>query len=335
MDNEKKYDENIHLIMKSLAGEATDTELDTLTSWKNKNPENRKEYERMVKLWQGIEQTKTRQQVSVDKAWERFGKEIDKQQTKKKSGSVRSLKFRLLRVAAIIFGVIFSGALFYILVENYTTETCITKNTPEDIVLPDGSKVSMNKHSKLTWPKQFPDGPRRVTLEGEAFFDVEPDRERPFVVDVNDVIVRVTGTSFYVSAYRNTTSIEVIVKSGSVNLHKSALSNNGIMIKAGQKGVYSQSDRRIVKQENEDMNYLAWKTKILTFHNQPFKKVVETINEVYDKKIIIGNKNLEKCLITVRFEQQSLDSVLEVLKNTLNISISKENENYILTGDCS
>jgi transmembrane sensor len=335
MNNEKKkYDENVHLIIKYLAGEATTSEIDTLASWRNENPVNQKEYERMVKLWKSIEQTKNRKKVSVDKAWEKFGKEIDKQQTKKKSGSIRSLNYRLIWIAAVIFGVIFSGVLFNIFIERYTTETYTTKTSPADITLPDGSKVSINRYSTLTWPKQFPEGLRRVTLEGEAFFDVRPNKERPFVVDVNDVIVRVTGTSFHVSAYRKNKTIEVIVTSGAVKLNKSALSKDGVSLKAGQKGIYDQSDKTIKKRQNTDMNYLAWKTKILTFRNQPFIKVVETMNKVYDKKIIIENKNLEECLITVRFEQQSLKSVLEVLRNTLNISITKKDESYILTGDC-
>ena len=95
-------------------------------------------------------------------------------------------------------------------------------STPNQVIneytLPDGSVVALNSNSKLVFPKQFNGDTREVTIEGEAFFDVKPNPEKPFIINAGKAQIKVVGTSFNVSAYPETETLEVVVKTGKVQV---------------------------------------------------------------------------------------------------------------------
>jgi transmembrane sensor len=117
-------------------------------------------------------------------------------------------------------------------------------STPNQVIneyiLPDGSVVALNSNSKLVFPKQFKGDTREVTIEGEAFFDVKPNAEKPFIINAGNAQVKVVGTSFNVCAYPETETVEVVVETGKVQVisknNELTARLNEVFLVPGEKG---------------------------------------------------------------------------------------------------
>jgi ferric-dicitrate binding protein FerR (iron transport regulator) len=199
-------------------------------------------------------------------------------------------------------------------------------------VLPDGSEVWLNAESRLTYHKGFVKD-REVTLEGEAFFDVEKDREHTFTIRANDVVVQVLGTSFNVRAYQSEILTEVFVVTGKVSV-KTDDENQNIVLLPGMTGVLSHNNHQLSINTEADANRLAWKNKELVFKKTPLRNVVKTLSFYFKKDFTIRNKELNNCRFTGSFKDPSLDEVLESLRLALDLDlkIDPQQNSYTLDG---
>src|SRR5690606_25698590 len=124
----------------------------------------------------------------------------------------------------------------------------IPKGKKFQIQLSDGTLVHLNAGSSLRYPVDFlSEGPRQVFLSGEAYFDVAKNASNPFIVNVDDLEVRVLGTQFNVSAYSEDEYIDVVLVEGSVNLNKKE--GDMVELSPGQKGSYKQNSDSITVNE--------------------------------------------------------------------------------------
>ena len=191
--------------------------------------------------------------------------------------------------------------------------------------LPDGSIVTLNKHSVLSYPGKFKGDNRSISLQGEAFFQVTPDKSKPFIVQVNDVTVRVVGTSFNIKSINGNT--EVIVETGIVQVIRN---NQRVDLKPNDKLLVKSSDSLFEKQKETGTLYNYYRTKEFECDNTPLWKLVEILNQAYDVKIIIGNNKLRNLPLTTTFNNESLDNILEVIRQTFKISVVRSGNSIIL-----
>lgn len=195
---------------------------------------------------------------------------------------------------------------------------------PFSKTLPDGSSVTLNRDSKITYNKGLKGTSRKLALQGEAYFNVKGDKDKPFVVRVNDITVKVIGTSFNIDATDDST--EIIVKSGIVEV-----SRNGryVTLRASDKLVIG-SKGELIKQKEYDELYNYYETKQFICNNTPLWKLVAKLNEVYAAKIIIQRKELANLPLTTIFKNEKLDNILQVISETFDITISREGDTVIL-----
>jgi ferric-dicitrate binding protein FerR (iron transport regulator) len=200
-------------------------------------------------------------------------------------------------------------------------------------VLPDGSVVALNSNSQLQFPKKFKGDVREVTIVGEAFFDVKPNPEKPFIIHAGNAQVKVLGTSFNVCAYPDTNTIEVIVESGKVqvinNNHDLALQE--VYLTPGEKGIVYVDENTIEKLVNTDPNFISWKTHDLVFNKVPLHEVVRCLEKTYHIDIEITEPELNNLLYEGHFNKKPLDFVLDVIRLTFNLELTVENELYTLS----
>jgi ferric-dicitrate binding protein FerR (iron transport regulator) len=174
---------------------------------------------------------------------------------------------------------------------------------------------------------------REVRLAGEAWFDVVRDTLRPFRIDAGSALVEVLGTSFNVNAYRENPVVEITVESGIVALTGKEDAREQIVLLAGNSGTYDASLKELVLVPRSDPNNLSWKTRELFFENTPLAEVAGLVSKVYNVDLQLSGPDLASCPITVSFQDQSLESVLNVLARTLDLEISRSKGSIYLSGE--
>jgi len=204
-----------------------------------------------------------------------------------------------------------------------------------EFVLPDGSVVALNSNSQLQFPKKFRGNTREVTIIGEAFFDVKPNPEKPFVINAGKAQVKVLGTSFNVSAYPETETVEVVVKTGKVqvvnNLGESLNNESEVFLSPGEKSILFNESNILQKTENLDPNYLAWKTHDLIFNEVPLIEVVQCLEKVYHVQIQLSEPELSDLLLEAHFDKKPIDFILNVVRLTFDLNLLEENKQFTLS----
>lgn len=312
------------LITKHLAGETSANEQKELFLWINKSPENKRHFDQLKKAFDLTEQhfrpTVQNIDVNIDHEWARFTEAIGKEDNVRRLSSSHVW----LRIAATVLLLVAAGGLLYNYLKPDQTvyQTAENRNT---ILLPDGSEVVLNRYTRLSFDPDFGEESRTVSLEGEAFFDVQPDEHRPFIILTENAKVQVLGTSFNVNAYDSLDAVEVIVETGVVSLQP-VQGNDKVELTAGQKGIYSRATQALATATNNDVNYLSWNTERIVFVENDLRSVIETLRKTYHADITLPADIPQTCIVTVTFEGQSLESVLKVLEQTLDIR-------YTIRGD--
>jgi len=204
-----------------------------------------------------------------------------------------------------------------------------------EYTLPDGSVVALNSNSKLVFPKNFKGDTREVIIYGEAFFDVKPNPEKPFIINAGNAQVKVVGTSFNVSAYPESETVEVVVQTGKVQViskNTEALTSvNEVYLVPGEKGTLFNKNSTLEKSENTNPNYLAWKTRDFTFNEVPLNEVFQCLEKTYHVKIQVDKPELNDLILNAQFDKKPIDFILNVVGLTFNLELSVEDEQYIFS----
>lgn len=323
--NENRYDIIDDLITRCLTGEATDHEQKQLASWIAERKENERYYLGMRKALElGSQYVATgsdEMKIDVDHEWDQFLGNIGR----KDSGNTVDMRdsppstSRWLRIAAAVTLLVASGiAINYFMFRNPDT-IYTAAEAGLTVTLPDGSEVDLNRNSELAYTDLFGQERREVRLKGEAFFDVKRNPALPFVIHAGGANIEVLGTSFNVRSYENTNEVEVTVATGVVKL-RAGDGTGEAQLRAGERGIYSTLTGQVVQQVNQDANFLSWKTRKIVFTEATLQSVVETLNRVYGASIVLSAKVPSTCAVTVSFDHQTLEAVLNVLKDTLNLT---------------
>jgi len=269
-----------------------------------------------------------------EKAWQKVDARINARRRKMRPIYLNPL-YRI--AAAIIFAalLLFSGYEVLKTPSSLAMNEIISgKEVLNPITLPDGTLVSLNSDSKISYPKKFSGKTREVKLEGEAFFQVKPNKNMPFIIQVGNAQVKVLGTSFNVNAYPMAKQIEVIVETGRVqfmNQSPEIQDASELILNPGDKGTLDCSDHLMLKTSNQDPNFMAWKTRNFIFTATPLSEVVKELEKVYKVEINIANPELNGLLLTSRFNNYTVDFILEeIIKTTFGIEVENVSGNYIL-----
>jgi ferric-dicitrate binding protein FerR (iron transport regulator) len=232
-----------------------------------------------------------------------------------------------MRIAALLILIIGAAGLGYYLLSDQPVKYLVVATKQQILAdtLPDGSVVTLNKNSVINYPSKFKGETRAVILKGEAFFNVTPGKKKPFIISVNDVTIKVVGTSFNVRSVKGVT--EVIVETGIVQVTRK---NETVELRPEEKIKVSESDSVLIKEKEEEKLYNYYRTKEFVCDDTPLWKLVEVLNEAYDTSIVIENKELRNLKLNTTFVNESLDNVLDIASLTFGFTVTKENGRYIL-----
>lgn len=184
------------------------------------------------------------------------------------------------------------------------------------ITLPDNTKVTLNADSKITYLKEFLPDERTIHLEGEAFFEVAKDPERPFVVHANEANMTVLGTSFNVRSYPENKYIETTLIEGSLRV--GTRSGEHLLQPGKQSRIDRNSQQSRVQEINTD-EVIGWMEGKFYFQLTPFYEITTDLERAFNVKIQVENVALRNKVFTGKFENgENLEQILEVLKLSAN-----------------
>ena len=234
------------------------------------------------------------------------------------------------RIAASIVVVLGAGLFAYQLFRSGSVPPVVMVAAKEVLTdtLPDGSSIVLNKETELAYTFDKKKNAHTVRLKGEAYFNIHHDDKKTFIVNIDGVYIRDIGTSFNVKAYPESNTIEVVVEAGEVMFYTD--NDSGVYLREDGKGIYNRVTKSFTIAEPE-ANVLAYKTRFFNFSNTDLASVVESLNGVYDKKIILGD-SLKKCRLTVSFDNESQDEIIAVIAETLGLAVRESDDRIILEG---
>ncbi|RKR04970.1 FecR family protein [Flavobacterium sp. 90] len=324
--SQNKMNMNDDLLVKYLVGETDPDENATVEIWLKADEKNQNYYNDFKKIWDDSLVLAQNTTVDENAAWKRLQNRIQE-----KDVPVNSLKkssFNWLQIAASVLLISTLGGLGYSYFENKSANTLITihaTSTTLNDTLPDGTTITLNKNSSLTYTQKFKGNTRPVTLKGEAFFNVSPDKSKPFIITINDVTVQVVGTSFNVKHKNGKTTVDV--ETGIVKVSKN---KDQVELKHGEKVIISDPNLKLLKSISKGRLYNYYRNKELVCDQTPLQELVEALNEIYNVNISIKNPELQEKPITTIFKDQSLDQILEVIQETFVIEIERKNNQILL-----
>ncbi|GEM_PF-6473465 len=247
----------------------------------------------------------------------------------------RNIYYTMLQIAALFVLIFGAYKLFNpLLINGNSSEIIISSNLKSYTVpsrefiqftLEDGTKVWLNSKSTLTYDTLFSNNERLVTLEGEAFFDVASDVNKPFKVKIGDYVIEVTGTEFNVNSYDH---FETSLLSGSVTI-KNEKSGNSINLKP-MESVREIDNVFIVSPVNE--NDLLWKKGILSINDKTIDEIIPILERYYEIQFVVENKKFDmNKKYTGKFRiEDGVEQILQILQIQNNISYRIEDDFIIL-----
>lgn len=193
------------------------------------------------------------------------------------------------------------------------------------VMLSDGTMVNMNAGSSLKYPVQFIKGHNReVALDGEAFFDVAKDKTHPFIVKTRGVDVKVLGTKFNVSSYKEDADISTVLVEGSVSLSDAA--NRKAMLVPGEKGSWNSKNTEIAVETVDTRFYTEWINGEIVFRKTAFRDIIIKLERTYNVTIENNRKDILDKKFNASFNKniESIEKVLETMSKIQGFTYKKE-----------
>ena len=204
------------------------------------------------------------------------------------------------------------------------------------VTLPDGSTVFLNSASSISYGEDYNHTERKISLKGEAFFKVEKDPAKPFIVKFKGLYTKVLGTSFNVNAYLENKGIEVAVSTGRVEVGKiqniAVKGSSLAVLKAGSQLNYSTSDERMILSSVERRTIGDWKQGTLRFKGEDFGAVALGLEKWYGVKIRFDHPGLKNCRFRGTFKNLSLREVLVLLQKSSDFTFQINQQQVFIKG---
>ncbi len=217
------------------------------------------------------------------------------------------------------------------LIHNNKTVTCLASSDSAiaRYVLPDGTKVWLNRNSRMYYSGNLDGKSRTVTLEGEVYLDVAEDKEHPFVVKAQDLEIEVLGTEFTVSAYDDN-EVSVYLQEGCVNAKGPGFAK-GVTLTPNQSLTYNKTKGSYVKEEVRASNHTSWIGKRLVFNSASLYDIMESMSHWYQMEISCNDEAFAKSThLSLTIRQEPITEILESIEMFLPVTYTEVNENTII-----
>lgn len=342
------------------AGELAEEEARRVAAWIREDPARQTRVEALRQLWDAAGQPRP-SRFDADAMWGRLEARMERETAPPLRASPRPLQRRVSpsrsakkqRAARVVGGAVLIAAVVLLAValfeagpargpsERAMREIATEAGQRVRVRLSDDTQIVLNAKSTLRLPAAFADDKREVHLEGEAYFEVAPDAQRPFLVHASGVTTQVLGTAFNVGAYPEDDAVQVVVAEGrvAVRADRSASGATGaqapapeeaedevedLVLGAHQMGRLSASGERVVRQNVDVSAYTAWTRGRLVFKDASFDEVARKLAQWYDLRVRLADPSVKVDRLNATFEDESVSEMLDVIAQTLSLRYERD-----------
>ena len=306
---------NYQLLNKYLNSTATEAEVVEVFKWIEASPENRKEFMDLKKAYA----LSSSEKVNHSAAWNQtFAPIFKKAKTFKLYNSIAKYAAILVLVFSCSIALYYFDSLM--INDNLVYDKGVSIRVPygqsANLELPDGTKITLNSGSTLTYNGNYSLGERKVQLIGEAFFEVAKDKQHPFTVNTSTLNFHVYGTSFNIQVYPNSNLIYATLIEGSLGV-KNMKNKELLKLLPGENMTFDTLSAKF-NVDNVNTNlYTSWKDGYISFSNEKLKDIAKKIERWYNVEIVITDINLgEQAYMGTLLKDKPIDQILEVFKLT-------------------
>lgn len=323
--NMEDIEMNDDLLISYLLKEVSTDQAKEVEEWRQQSATNELRFKRFEMIWDTSKKLDLETPIKADASLARLKEKIKDKKNIEPHTIKLSTKYTWLKAVASLL--LISGiAWFYTGQQSIENLQAVTAELVKVDTLSDGSVITLNKQSVLEYPSKFQGNQRHVVLaKGEAFFNVSPDKKKPFLITSGKTTIRVVGTSFNVKL--KNAAVEVIVESGKVEVSKGG---ERIFLVPGEKILVSDKANQLAKVKTPDLLYNYYRTKMFVAEDTPLWRMVEALNEAYDSKIEITNPAIKDLPLNTTFNNESLEDILQVISRTFRITVEKKQNRIIL-----
>lgn len=328
MNREKMSKLNEDIIIRYLENRCSEEDFVLINEWMKESDENAGELFRMEEIYQ-LGKFPFEEENLVVRAERRLGRRLKRENQKKQE----VFKLRsVLRYAAAIVGVMVLAAGLAYWFRNKAEELVVASaahGQVREMLLPDGTKVWLNQSSVLKYPRAFEGKERHVYLDGEAYFEVARNHEKPFMVKSPAMDVRVLGTSFNIKCRPDNSFAETTLIEGEVEV-KDKSDKGRITLLPGQKAVLNRVTGRMqVKQVDPKME-IVWHNDLIPFEKSSIFQIAAALERFYGVKIILSpDVDSTNTYSGVLKKKDNIESVLNSLRNSIPFNYKKVDDNNI------
>jgi transmembrane sensor len=201
----------------------------------------------------------------------------------------------------------------------------LSKYERKTFVLSDGSTVIVNAGSSISFPERFPDDKRVVNLSGEAFFEVVPDSQKPFIVETDNIAVKVLGTSFNLNSFKGAGMNSVAVAHGKVLTSLKSQPDVSVVLSKNELVKISDKGKISPVQKLDSLTVFGWKTGTLHFKDASLQDVTDRLSTWYFVDFEMELKTPISKGFSATFRNETLVNVLDGLSFALDIKYDLKN----------
>jgi ferric-dicitrate binding protein FerR (iron transport regulator) len=325
-----------NLIKSALLDNLSEEDKIKFDSWL-KQDENQQLYTGIKDLWVNVQQKSANYEPDVEYYWNELASRIEKE-----SGVAHTLGvskgtgryipagrfYRMLAVASVLLILGFSSLFYFVKVDTglqHSVQTYSSLTGKSKVILPDGSEVWLHSNSTLSYDNFNKNNLREVSIAGEAYFDVKKDAGKPFVVHVNDVKVKVHGTSFNINAYDKSSHVLVSLFEGKVSMD---VTGKQVFLSPGEEGYYDVNTRLLSVKKGDVDFARSWSNDHLRFENKNLRQVCRYLSKWYAVDIDVDPAIADNQSYTFTLRDESLEEVARILSriNAIDYQFNENNK---------
>ena len=321
---------NEQLLIRFLTGSCTQEDLPEVEKWISEDQANADWLFEMERIWSLKNELHASGKDEIEAAYHRFRQAVSKVKETKPVIIRKKLSYGWLKyAAAILITALLSTNLYLMFQDRHDDIALNTVEVPigqrASVTLKDGTKVWLNAGSILSYPSQFDKKERMVRLDGEGFFEVTPDKQKPFVVHTSLMDVQVLGTKFNMKAY-NEEDVSVALLEGKVQVSVND-TQASLVLQPGEEVSYNKSGHLVHNKRADLSATTVWTTGEMLFADKPLKEIARVLERRFGVSITIDSLALADEPFTCRTQPEAtIEQVLNLLKATkkLNYTINEQ-----------